>query len=147
MKNPSGHDESKSSATPTRSGGLVLVMDDDDMVRRVATTMLSHFGYEPVPSAEGGDALEKTRALLADGKQLAAALLDLTVRDGAGGRDIVGPLRQLLPQLPIVASSGYSNDPVMAEPERFGFSASLRKPFLLDDLGRLLADVIRRRQP
>ncbi len=122
--------------------GLVLVMDDDDMVRRVAVSMLSHLGYEVLPAAEGQEALTRTRALLAEGRTLTAALLDLTVRSGAGGRDVVGPLRQMLPTLPIIASSGYSDDPIMAEPTRFGFTASLRKPFLLADLGALLSQLL-----
>jgi CheY-like chemotaxis protein len=144
MKNHPGQAGLESSTATSRARGLVLLMDDDDMVRRVTTTMLGHFGYEPVPSADGSEALRKTRALIAEGKQLTAAILDLTVREGAGGRDIVGPLRELLPKLPIVAASGYSNDPIMADPQRFGFSASLHKPFLLDDLGNLLSDVISR---
>jgi PAS domain S-box-containing protein len=148
---PATQAEAAPSAPPKRAPqpgkGLVLVMDDDDMVRRVATTMLSHFGYEPIPTADGTEAMRAVHALLAEGKQLTAALLDLTVRAGVGGRDIVGPLRELLPTLPIVASSGYSDDPIMATPQRFGFSASLRKPFLLADLGSLLADVIAGEKP
>jgi CheY-like chemotaxis protein len=118
--------------------GLVLVLDDDDMVRQVASGMLAHLGYEPIPACDGGEAIERTRRLLAEGKQLRAALLDLTVRAGLGGRETVAPLRTLLPQLPIIASSGYSDDPVMAEPQQFGFSASLPKPFRLSELVELL---------
>jgi PAS domain S-box-containing protein len=127
-KAPSGH-------------GLVLVMDDDDMVRRVAGSMLTRLGYQPILTSDGAQALTRTRALLEEGQTLAAALLDLTVRSGQGGRDIVGPLRQLLPQLPIVASTGYSDDPIMANPREFGFTASLGKPFLLADLSALLAEL------
>ncbi|HEX2677762.1 MAG TPA: hypothetical protein VHM19_14015, partial [Polyangiales bacterium] len=74
MKTHAGHPKIESSTAPSPARSLVLVMDDDDMVRRVASTMLSHLGYEPVPTADGSAALEKTRALLAEGKQLAAAL-------------------------------------------------------------------------
>jgi len=127
----------------TPSGlGLVLVMDDDDMVRRVAGSMLARLGYEPVLSSEGAEALATARRLVAEGKSLAAALLDLTVRSGQGGRDIVGQLRELCPPLPIIASSGYTDDPAMARPTQFGFSASLRKPFLLSELSNLLTDLI-----
>jgi PAS domain S-box-containing protein len=122
--------------------GLVLVMDDDDMVRHMACSMLAHLGYEPIPTCDGSEALERTRALLAEGKRLSAAMLDLTVRSGEGGRDTVRPLSKLIPGLPIIASSGYSDDPVMAEPALFGFSASLHKPFRLDDLGDLLARLV-----
>jgi len=118
--------------------GLVLVLDDDDMVRRMAGSMLAALGYQPITTCDGAEALERTRGLLAEGKQLSAAVLDLTVRSGEGGRETVQPLRQLLPDLPIIASSGYSEDPVMAEPAQFGFSASLPKPFRLNELGDLL---------
>lgn len=124
--------------------GLVLLMDDDDMVRQVAASMLAHLGYEPISTCEGGEALERARALLAEGKQLNAAMLDLTVRSGKGGRDTVRPLRALSPELPIIASSGYYDDPVMADPAQFGFTASLHKPFLLTELADLLARLIAR---
>ena len=127
--------------------GLVLVMDDDDMVRRVAGSMLRHLGYEALAAADGAEALQLARGVLAEGRQLRAAVLDLTVRSGGGGRDIVRPLRALLPSLPIVAASGYSDDPIMAEPRAFGFSASLRKPFLLSDLGALLSQLIEHAEP
>jgi PAS domain S-box-containing protein len=122
-----------------RGHGLVLVMDDDDMVRRLACSALEHLGYEPIPTCDGAEALARTRSLLDEGKLLSAAMLDLTVRSGEGGRDTVRPLRKLIPLLPIIASSGYSDDPVMAEPAAFGFSASLSKPFRLDELADLLA--------
>jgi PAS domain S-box-containing protein len=123
--------------------GLVLVMDDDDIVRRVAGSILKHLGYEPVLACDGSEALERTRTLLAEGKQPCAALLDLTVRAGAGGRETVGPLSQLVPGLPIIASSGYSDDPIMADPAQFGFTTSLPKPFRLNELGDLLARLLR----
>jgi CheY-like chemotaxis protein len=124
--------------------GLVLLMDDDDMVRRMANSMLSALGYEPITTCDGAEALERTRGLLAEGKKLSAAVLDLTVRSGEGGRETVLPLRQLDPDLPIIASSGYSEDPVMAQPVQFGFSASLPKPFRLEELSDLLARLERR---
>jgi PAS domain S-box-containing protein len=135
---------SASSSDSSGAGkGLVLVMDDDDMVRRMAGSMLAALGYEPISASDGAAALEHARALLAEGKQLSAAVLDLTVRSGEGGREIVQPLRELSPDLPIIASSGYSEDPVMAKPEQFGFSGSLPKPFRLEELGALLTRLIR----
>jgi PAS domain S-box-containing protein len=122
--------------------GLVLVMDDDDMVRQVAGSMLQHLGYEAIGTCDGSEAIARAHALMSEGRTLTAALLDLTVRSGKGGRETVGPLRELLPRLPIIASSGYSDDPVMAEPTQFGFSACLRKPFRLNELADLLTRLI-----
>jgi PAS domain S-box-containing protein len=137
-------DARAASTVPKNGRGLVLVMDDEDMVRHLAGTMLTRLGYEPVLSSDGADALARTRALLEKGQAPCAALLDLTVRCGDGGRDTVHPLRQLVPTLPIVAWSGYSDDPVMAQPEQFGFDASLNKPFRLNDLADLLARLVPR---
>jgi PAS domain S-box-containing protein len=139
--------EQPSGSTPvaptTSTGhGLVLLMDDDDMVRQVAGSMLQHLGYEPVAACDGAEALARARALIDEGRSPTAALLDLTVRSGKGGRETVGPLRELLPRLPIIASSGYSDDPVMAAPTEFGFSACLHKPFRLNELADLLARLI-----
>jgi PAS domain S-box-containing protein len=124
--------------------GIVVVMDDDDMVRRMVSSMLAHLGYEPIATCDGAEALERVRALLAEGKQPSAAMLDLTVRSGEGGRETVRPLRRLLANLPIIAWSGYSDDPVMADPAQFGFSASLRKPFRLNELSDLLDQLVER---
>jgi len=71
--------------------------------------------------------------------QLLGVMLDLTVKAGRGGRDVVDELRTLLPSVPLVASSGYSDDPVMARPLEFGFSASLPKPFLASELESTLS--------
>jgi PAS domain S-box-containing protein len=141
-------DDAQPSPRNAKSGrGLVLVMDDDDMVRQMTGSMLTYLGYEPISTCDGSEALALARALSAEGKQLSAAMLDLTVRSGEGGRETVRPLRKLLPGLPIIASSGYSDDPVMAEPALYGFSASLSKPFRLDDLGDLLAQLVQSDQP
>jgi CheY-like chemotaxis protein len=133
-----------SSSELKRGQGFVLVMDDDDMVRHVAGSMLKHLGYRPILTCDGAEALERTRALLSEGTRLCAALLDLTVRSGEGGRETVRPLRALIEDLPVVASSGYSDDPVMAAPEQFGFTSSLHKPFRLNELGDLLARLVPR---
>jgi len=137
-------DTRPASREPKKGRGLVLVMDDEDIVRQLAGTMLTRLGYEAILSSDGADALARTRALLQQGLAPCAALLDLTVRSGDGGRDTVHPLRQLVPTLPIVAWSGYSDDPVMAEPARFGFDASLSKPFRLNDLADLLTRLLAR---
>jgi len=135
--------EARTASPELKQGrGLVLVMDDEDMVRHLAGSMLTRLGYEPILSSDGADALARTRALLEKGQVPRAALLDLTVRSGEGGRDTVHPLRQLVPSLTIVAWSGYSDDPVMAQPAHFGFDASLSKPFRLNDLADLLARLL-----
>jgi two-component system cell cycle sensor histidine kinase/response regulator CckA len=47
-------------------------------------------------------------------------------------------LRETNPDVLLFASSGYSDDPVMARPEDYGFADSLRKPYLMSDLMEML---------
>jgi PAS domain S-box-containing protein len=124
---------------PRRASGVVVVMDDEPAVRRVVTSMLRRLGYEPFEASEGGELVELVGRLVERGQRPAIVLLDLTVKAGRGGRDVVRELRALLPAVPLVASSGYSDDPVMARPLEYGFSASLPKPFLASELERTLS--------
>ncbi len=117
-----------------RGSGVVVVMDDEPAVRRVVTSMLKRLGYEPFEASEGTELIGLVNDLLRRGKRPRAVMLDLTVKAGRGGREVVQELRMLLPSVPLVASSGYSDDPVMARPLDFGFSASLPKPFLASEL-------------
>jgi PAS domain S-box-containing protein len=122
-----------------RGSGVVVVMDDEPAVRRVVTSMLKRLGYEPFEASEGTELVGLVGELVQRGKRPRAVMLDLTVKAGRGGREVVHELRALLPSVPLVASSGYSDDPVMARPRDFGFSASLPKPFLASELESTLS--------
>ncbi|MEJ5364927.1 MAG: response regulator, partial [Desulfosoma sp.] len=74
----------------------------------------------------------------------AAVILDLTVPGGVGGREIVQKIRALDPSVRAIASSGYANDPVMAQPEGFGFSGVIAKPYRMEDLESVLRTVLKR---
>jgi len=65
-------------------------------------------------------------------------MFDLTIPDGMGGEEAVREVRKYYPDTPIFVTSGYAEDPVMANPERYCFTASIRKPFVKSDLSRLL---------
>lgn len=116
--------------------GTILIMDDETIIRDITSRMLSMMGYASVCAADGEQAL----SLLAsqEGKEVSAALFDLTIPGGMGGKDAVLKVRELYPTLPVFASSGYSDDPVMARPEQFGFTASIAKPYRLQELSELL---------
>ena len=70
----------------------------------------------------------------ATGQPFEVVLLDLTVPGGLGGVDTLAALRAIDPTVRAVASSGYSSNRVLADPQSFGFDAVLPKPYLLSDL-------------
>ncbi|HEY9071898.1 MAG TPA: PAS domain S-box protein [Candidatus Ozemobacteraceae bacterium] len=125
---------------PSHTGhGRVLIMDDEPVVRDVLGSFLELLGYEIFPMAEGKDTLAFFEAETRVGRPFTALFLDLTIPGGLGGKEIIGSLRRQAPDLPVFVVSGYAEDPIMATPAEFGFTASLRKPFLMADLEELLA--------
>jgi FixJ family two-component response regulator len=74
-------------------------------------------------------------------------ILDLTIRGGLGGKDVIGPLLQIDPQLKAIVFSGYSDDPVLANFEQYGFKGMLAKPFKTHALRDVLNKVLDRDNP
>ena len=113
----------------------ILVMDDEKMVRDVLGAMLHSLGHEVVTAAEGREAMALLEESLRQGRSpIDLAIVDLTIPGGMGGKEVLGHLRHLKPTLPVIVSSGYSNDPVMASFAQFGFNATVAKPFVLGQL-------------
>jgi len=121
-----------------RGEGRILVVDDEETIREVLSELLGSMGYETVTCADGEEAL----SLVEGGERFDAAILDLTIPGGLGGHELCGLLKKRLPSLPAIASSGYSDDPVMAKPDEFGFSATLAKPFSGLDVARAVKSVL-----
>ncbi|MGC8839485.1 MAG: CHASE4 domain-containing protein [Anaerolineae bacterium] len=127
---------------PLRGQGRVLVMDDGEMVRGALRAMLESLGYEVALARDGAEALEQYRAARDAGRPFHAVVLDLTVPGGMGGKEAAQELLRLDPEARLIVSSGYSNDPVLSEHTRYGFRGVLPKPFRLDDLARVLREVL-----
>ncbi len=119
--------------------GRILVMDDEEILRDTIGAVLENHGYQVVAAADGAEALRFFENGLARGEGFDAVILDLTVPGGIGGKDVIGELRKRNRNMPIFVSSGYANDPILARPREFGFTASLVKPFKSQSLLALLA--------
>ena len=79
------------------------------------------------------------------GKPFDAVILDLTVKDGMGGKDAVKALLELDPQVKAIVSSGHSNDPVMTNFRAYGFVGDLPKPYPIKYLSDMLNQVLGKR--
>ncbi len=114
--------------------GRILVLDDDPLVRRTAEAMLRSLGYEVHSVGGGAEAIEVFRRAQERGEPFDTAILDLTVPGGLGGKDVVKELLEAEPELPVLASSGYSSDPVMCAFREHGFTGVLAKPYTMAEL-------------
>lgn len=127
-----------------RGRGRVLVMDDDPYIREIAQHCLTELGYECETVGDGDAVLRAYEAAAVAGRPFDVVSLDLTVVGGMGGREALRRLRALYPDVRAIVSSGYFNDPVMAKFREEGFLGAIHKPFRVDDLGRVLDEILRR---
>jgi len=127
-----------SAAMPQRRPGRILLMDDDAEVVEVTRDMLQLLGYEADTTACGASAIERFREETERGSAFDVVVLDLTVPGGMGGADAVRGIRAIRPDVPVVVTSGYADDAVLAHFRDYGFDGVLPKPFGLADLTRAL---------
>ncbi len=68
-------------------------------------------------------------------------ILDLTIPGGMGGKKAIKKILQIDPKAKVIVSSGYSNDPVMANYKEYGFSGVIAKQFQLKNLQKTIKAV------
>jgi two-component system, cell cycle sensor histidine kinase and response regulator CckA len=130
-------------ATGQTRKGRVLLMDDERLVRDIATEMIKALGHEVECVGHGEEAVKKFLQARQQGVPFDVVILDLTIRGGMGGVETLKNLIEIDPKVKAVVSSGYSKDSVVADYRSHGFFATLSKPYnitvLRDTLDALLA--------
>ena len=129
-------------AVGRHQGGTVLVMDDEQMIRTIAEKMLECLGFQVTTCENGSEAVSLYAAARAAGAPFEAVIMDLTVAGGMGGKDAARHILAGDPGARLVVSSGYSNDPVLANFRDHGFCAVLPKPYKASDLSMVLSKVL-----
>ncbi len=115
-----------------RGGETVLVVEDQDPVRRLVVLALERLGYRVRPAATVAEA----REVAADpGAGLDLLLTDVVLADGTG-IDLAAELRAAHPRLPILLMSGYAAPGLLPEDDDDPRRDLLQKPFSPDELGR-----------
>ena len=122
--------------------GRILLMDDEDAVRKPTAQMLARLGCQAEMARDGAEAVELYRGAMAEGRRFDAVILDLTVPGAMGGQECIRELLEIDPECRAIVSSGYSSDPVMSRFGEYGFGGVLAKPFTLTDLNSALHSVI-----
>jgi two-component system cell cycle sensor histidine kinase/response regulator CckA len=112
----------------------VLVMDDEEMLRKLVRQMLYRMGYAVETVKNGFEAIEAYKKQKDSGEPFDAVILDLTVKGGMGGEQTIGELLKIDPQVRAIVSSGYYNDPVLADFEKYGFKSAMAKPYAKNNL-------------
>jgi len=124
----------------------VLYMDDEELVRDVVGEMLTQLGYKPELARHGEEAISMYEEALLGPGAFDLVILDLTIPGGMGGKEAAVRILAKHPEARIIVSSGYSNDPIMANYKEYGFAGVIPKPYKLGELGQLLRQVLGRKE-
>lgn len=134
------------SAPPELAGeGRILLMDDDEMLRRVSRSMLETLGYEVALAENGFEAIDLFRKAIKSQNPFDAVILDLTVRGSMGGMQTITKLREIDPHIRSLISSGYTKDPVLTDFGSYGFNGVIIKPYDIQQLGAALKNIIKKK--
>ncbi len=120
-----------------RGSGAVLVVDDDDAVRIVASRMLHAMGYEVVLAVDGREGVEKFNEHPAN---FCAVLLDLTMPK-MDGTEAFAELRRIKPEIKVVLMSGFTEQDATSRFAGQGLAAFLQKPFAPEELRRAFREL------
>ncbi len=110
-------------------GKTILVMDDEEVIRNLVSEFLALIGYEVKLAKNGREAIMLYRQALQQGNKFDLVILDLTIPGGMGGKETLARLLSLDPKVKAIATSGYSQDPVLSDFKTHGFVGVLPKPY------------------
>jgi two-component system, cell cycle sensor histidine kinase and response regulator CckA len=116
----------------------VLVMDDEEMLRKLLRQMLELMGYAVETVKDGVEAIALYKSQKDSGEPFDAVVLDLTIKGGMGGEQTIRELLKMDPHVKAIVSSGYFDDPVMSDFQKYGFKGAIPKPYGKTDLKKAL---------
>ena len=122
--------------------GTIIVMDDEDYIQKLLLKLLNRLGYNVILTSEGKEFIQVYRRRLSFKKKVDCVIMDLTIPGGLGGKETIKNLREFDNEVKVIVSSGYSNDPIMADYKKYGFNGVLPKPFSINDLSDLLSKIL-----
>jgi PAS domain S-box-containing protein len=118
--------------------GMVLVIDDEPIVRKIAVSSLERYGYTVVTANDGAEGVECFRELHA---QLKVVILDMTM-PVMSGEETLRLMRQIEPRVPVILSSGYNEVEAIQRFTGKGLAGFLQKPYTAASLAEKIQTIL-----
>jgi PAS domain S-box-containing protein len=124
--------------SPVASGQLVLVVDDEEIIRKTAKSMLERHGYTVVVAEDGLRAVELFHVL---GDKVALVLLDMTM-PVMSGEEAFRRLKEIVPDVRVLLSSGYNESEAIRRFTGKGLAGFIQKPYSSTVLSEKLHSIL-----
>lgn len=135
-----------SGAKPIKSESFgssrILIMDDDQLIRRTLRRILEQLGCQVCETKDGNEAIACFLQNREEEHPIDVCILDLTIPGGMGGIETKDALRQIEPSTRIIVSSGYSVGDACIDYKSAGFDEAMMKPYGIATVKQTLAEIL-----
>lgn len=139
---PKGHSGTTAAPLPLQKGtGTVLIVDDEDELRRIAAAILRRCGYSVFDCDNGQEAVEIYKHLARQGSAPDAVLMDLTLRGGMSGTETTAEILRFDPNARVVVTSGSVSEDIQMAFLDQGFIDVLSKPYEAGELSMMVKKI------
>ncbi len=126
-------DDSEAAAEPRGRGERILVVDDEESVRELARTILSHLGYRPAAVASGEEAVNYLKFHEVD-----LVILDMIMEPGMDGLETFRRIIASRPGQKAIIASGYAENDRVRKALALGAGRFIKKPYTVEELARVV---------
>lgn len=124
--------------TVVRGEGLILVVDDEEIIRKTAANILKECGYDVVTAENGSSGLSIFRDRF---KEICAVLLDMAM-PGLSGQEVYAEMRKIDPNVRVLLASGFRQDSRIEESLKMGINGYIQKPYSMIELSVMVKKII-----
>jgi PAS domain S-box-containing protein len=140
-----GTDSSDSDEESDESQSLgckILFIDDEKVVLQSTGQLLTHLGHDVCLAEDYSTALTYFRNAFDNQLPFTIVIMDLTISSKPGPKEIIGEFLAIDPEIKVIISSGYVNDPIMVNYSTYGFAAAMPKPYNAKELNQKILDLL-----
>jgi signal transduction histidine kinase len=124
--------------TPVPGKGRILIVEDEDVIQRMATRMLEHLGYDVVTASDGQEGVEYYEQ---HGSEIDIVIIDM-IMPRMNGRECFRRLREMNPEVKAILSTGYGLDSAVRELLGDGMIGYVQKPYVVGQLSEAVAKAL-----
>ena len=103
---------------------------------------MEYLGYQATTCKDGTEVIARYKAAKESGVPFSAVIMDLTISGGMGGKEAAKQILAIDSKACLIVSSGYSEDPIMADYNTYGFIGAIAKPYSMTEFSQLLSSVL-----